>query len=59
MRRLEGRLIVERNRRMADRLRPLLRRGNAFIVVGALHLSGEQGVLSLLANAGYQVTRIY
>lgn len=57
--RLATRLIDDRNRLMAERLRPLLREGRAFVAVGALHLPGEEGILSLLQQQGYTVTRLY
>ncbi|HEY0338695.1 MAG TPA: TraB/GumN family protein [Burkholderiales bacterium] len=56
---LMQRLLDERNIRMADRADVLLKNGRAFIAVGALHLYGERGVLALLANRGYRVTRLY
>ncbi|HLT00594.1 MAG TPA: TraB/GumN family protein [Geminicoccaceae bacterium] len=52
-------LIVERNARMVERMRPRLREGNAFIAVGAAHLPGEDGILSLLSRQGYDVVPIY
>jgi hypothetical protein len=53
------RLLTQRNRNMAARLRARLQEGNAFIAVGALHLPGEAGLLQLLRNDGYRVTRVY
>lgn len=53
------RLVNERNARMVDRLLPRLREGVAFIAIGALHLPGDQGVLHLLQNRGYQVSAVY
>jgi uncharacterized protein YbaP (TraB family) len=53
------RLIVQRNRRMAERMTPMLRQGGAFIAVGAAHLPGETGLLRLLEKAGYRVTVVY
>ena len=53
------RVLFDRNQRMAQRMQPRLAEGGAFIAVGALHLYGERGVLSLLQSRGYQVTRIY
>jgi uncharacterized protein len=53
------RLLVQRNARMAERLRTRLKEGNAFIAVGALHLPGGNGLLQLLSTAGYHVTRVY
>ena len=53
------RVLYNRNTRMAERMQPRLAEGGAFIAVGALHLYGEKGVLSLLQSRGYQVTRMY
>jgi uncharacterized protein YbaP (TraB family) len=53
------RLLVQRNARMAERMRARLKEGNAFIAVGALHLPGDNGLLHLLSTAGYHVTRVY
>jgi len=53
------RLLYERNVRMAERAEPRLREGGAFIAVGALHLYGSGGVLSLLERRGWRVTRVY
>ena len=57
--RFEQRLIIDRNRRMVERMDALLQQGGAFVAVGALHLPGRQGILQLLADHGYQVTRVY
>ena len=51
----EERVIQQRNERMAERARPLIEQGGAFIAVGALHLPGERGLLRLLEQAGYTV----
>lgn len=56
---LMHRLLVARNRNMADRMRTRLQEGNAFVAVGALHLPGDTGLLRLLSDAGYRVTRVY
>ncbi len=53
------RLLTRRNTRMAARLGPILREGNAFVAVGAAHLPGDTGLLNLLEKAGYRVTRVY
>jgi len=53
------RVLYDRNQRMAERMQPRLVEGGAFTAVGALHLYGERGVLSLLQSRGYQITRIY
>lgn len=51
--------IVDRNRKMADRMQSRLEKGNWFIAVGALHLPGDKGILRLLIDSGYKVTKIY
>jgi len=56
---LMDRLLVQRNKIMAERMQARLQEGNAFIAVGALHLPGETGLLRQLAQAGYRVTRVY
>jgi uncharacterized protein YbaP (TraB family) len=55
----DQRLLFDRNARMIDRMQPQLRSGQAFVAVGALHLYGERGLLSLLARDGYRVSRVY
>ncbi len=57
--RIKKRLIVERNIKMAERIYPRLREGNAFIAVGALHLPGVDGMLALLRNKGLNVEAVY
>jgi len=52
-------LLNVRNVRMAKRVQPILKQGNAFIAIGALHLPGKTGVLHLLELQGYVVTSIY
>ncbi len=52
----EEKMINTRNRTMAERAAPIIDRGNAFVAVGALHLPGEQGLVSLLKNKGYTIT---
>jgi uncharacterized protein YbaP (TraB family) len=53
------RMIDQRNERMVQRMVYGLAKGKAFIAVGALHLPGERGVLHLLAQQGYAITRVY
>jgi uncharacterized protein YbaP (TraB family) len=53
------RVLFARNRHMAASMTPRLRQGRAFIAVGALHLYGERGILSLLEQQGYRITRVY
>lgn len=54
--RLRESLIDKRNLLMAKRVIPVLKKGNAFIAVGALHLPGQKGLLQLLRDEGYIVT---
>lgn len=56
--RLMSRLLDERNPRMVERMLPRLAEGGAFVAVGALHLGGEQGLISLLRERGYRVTAV-
>lgn len=56
---LYRRLLTDRNRIMAQRMQPILAAGNAFIAIGAMHLPGAEGVLSLLERQGYTITAIY
>jgi uncharacterized protein len=52
-------LIDNRNQTMVDRMQPALQQGNAFVGIGALHLPGKKGVLSLLQAQGYKIERKY
>ena len=51
-------LIDKRNLRMVDRMQQYLQKGNALIAIGALHLTGEYGVLQLLSEIGYRVSPV-
>ncbi len=51
-------MLVDRNRRMAQRALPYLAEGGAFIAVGALHLPGDDGLVALLRNHGFDVERV-
>jgi len=51
--------IVQRNRTMARRARPLIERGRTLIAVGALHLPGPEGLIALLREQGSRVEAIY
>ncbi len=57
--RLMAGLVDERNKIMAERMAPLLVDGNVFVAIGALHLPGENGVLSLLEQRGYELRPLY
>ncbi|SMC77237.1 TraB/GumN family protein [Rhizobium sp. RU36D] len=54
----ETRMVIDRNKVMAERSAPILAEGNAFIAVGALHLPGDQGLVELLRAQGFQVTAV-
>lgn len=52
-------IIVRRNERWVPEIEAILDgSGTTFIAVGALHLPGEHGVIPLLEEAGYTVSRI-
>ena len=51
-------LLGARNKIMAERLKPLLEPGGAFVAVGALHLVGKGGLIALLRAEGFEVTNI-
>ncbi|MEL6948417.1 MAG: TraB/GumN family protein, partial [Pseudomonadota bacterium] len=50
-------IIDQRNFGMADTSEPLLKKGGAFIAVGALHLPGQRGLIQILKDRGYTVSR--
>jgi uncharacterized protein len=53
------RLLVERNRNWLPKLEALfMRPGRAFVVVGAAHLVGPDGLVALLKAKGYQVEQM-
>ena len=53
------RVVHDRSVVMAFRMQRELRRGAAFVALGALHLYGHKGVLALLEEDGYRSTRVY
>jgi len=53
------RVVQDRSVVMAYRMQRELRRGHAFVAVGALHLYGTTGVLALLEQDGYRAARAY
>lgn len=57
--RLMNMLIRDRNYTMTERMQVMLEKGSTFIAIGAMHLTGKEGVLALLEKQGYVVTAIY
>lgn len=52
-------LIYQRNRKMAGRIEQLLQAGEScFVVVGAAHLVGREGIVELLKRKGYRVEQM-
>lgn len=51
-------LIHRRNEGMIGKITELLKKESTFIAVGAAHLSGEQGLISLLRKRGFTVEPI-
>ena len=56
---LVKRVVLDRSVVMAFRMQRELRRGRAFVALGALHLYGAKGVLALLEQDGYRTQRLY
>lgn len=53
------RIIVDaRNRSMVEEAIHLIDRGGVFIAVGALHLPGDKGMVNILVQKGYKLTRV-
>lgn len=50
--------LVDRNKNWIQKIIQQTSNNNCFIAVGAAHLIGEQGVLQLLLDKGYQLTPI-
>lgn len=50
-------MVAQRNRAWMPVLRRCLDAGNAVVVVGAYHLPGPDGLVTLLESAGYRVER--
>jgi len=51
-------LLTKRNYRMVGGIIPQVDKGGAFIAVGAGHLAGDEGILKLLEDKGYKLTRV-
>ena len=51
-------LIVRRNERMTKGIDSLMRMNPLFCAVGAGHLAGDQGIITLLRKKGYKVRKV-
>lgn len=49
-------MLDDRNKKWMDQLPGLMKEQQTFVAIGALHLAGENGLVSLLRKAGYTVT---
>jgi hypothetical protein len=58
VRELAGPLLYQRNQIMAVRAEPYLKRGGAFVAIGAAHLVGSRSVIALLRTKGFRITRV-
>ncbi len=53
-------IVVDRNRNWVVRIEDLLREKDDYlIIVGALHLVGDQGVPNLLSQRGFDVIQLH
>jgi uncharacterized protein len=48
-------ILEDRNKRFTERLIPLLASGKVFCAVGALHLTGQTGMVAALRREGYRL----
>lgn len=55
----EEKFLFRRNRNWIPKIEKMATENPTFIAVGAAHLGGEQGVISLLRKKGYSVKPIY
>ena len=52
-------VLYKRNREWMEKLPGIIDNDSSFIVVGALHLAGPEGIIQGLQNQGYVITPIY
>ena len=55
----ERRYLIDRNLTMVERMEARLIEGGTFVAVGAMHLPRSNGILALLAQRGFRVSRVY
>ncbi len=53
------RFLLDRNKKMFERMVPLINKGSAFFAVGAMHLTGKAGLLRMLEAKGYSISKIF
>jgi uncharacterized protein len=51
-------LFAQRNRAWVERLHPWLANGDVFVAVGTAHMFGDDGLVTLLRDRGYRVSRV-
>ena len=51
-------IINRRNLEMTAKIEEYIRKGTAFIVAGAAHFTGENGIVELLRKRGYTVRQL-
>jgi uncharacterized protein YbaP (TraB family) len=56
---MNERMLYQRSRQMLERMQPYLQSGGAVVAVGALHLTGERGLLRMLELQGYTIGRVF
>ena len=52
-------MVYERNRKILEKIIPMIQTSGTFIAIGASHLPDEKGLLNLLAQRGYGVTAVF
>ena len=55
---MDDKLVFSRNRDWIPKLEQLFQQSDVFVAVGADHLIGKTGVVSLLQARGFKITRI-
>ena len=51
-------IVDRRNHTMVEEAEKHLAKGGVFVAVGALHLPGDQGMINILAQKGYRLSRV-
>jgi uncharacterized protein YbaP (TraB family) len=55
---IDEQMVFKRNSDWIPKLEKLFEKGDVFVAVGADHLSGERGVVSLLTKRGFTIKRV-